>query len=68
MSIDGVLATGPIVQSEVQMDLVELITITERSPRYVNRMSRVVVHREHHAVTSVRQNTPDPVLVQMKRL
>lgn len=68
MSIDGMLAAGPIVQPKVQMNLVELITIAERSTRYVNGMTSVIVHREHHTVASVGQNTSNLVLVQVKGL
>ncbi|KZC08057.1 hypothetical protein WN55_09120, partial [Dufourea novaeangliae] len=68
MSIDSVLAPGSIVQAEVQMDLVELITVAQRTVRYVHGMTRVVVHREDNAVPGVRQYTGDFVLVQMQRL
>lgn len=66
--VDGVLAADAIVRAEVQMDLMKLITITERSTGYVDGMARVVLHGEHNAVAGVRQHTVDSVLVQVKLL
>lgn len=68
MPIDGMLAADAIIRAEVQMNLVELITITERTPGYVDGMAGVVLHGEHHAVTGVCQYAVDSVLIQMKRL
>lgn len=68
MPVHGVLASGPIVQSKMQMYLVELVPITQRAARYVDRVARVVVHGEHHAVASVCQHTAHPVLVHVKGL
>lgn len=68
VSIDGVLAADAIVRAEVQMNLVKLITITERTAGDVDGMASVVLHGEHDAMTGVRQNAVDSVLVQMKRL
>lgn len=68
MSVHGVLATGPIVQSKMQMYLVELIPIAQRATGYVHRMARVIVHGEDHAVASVRQHTAYPVLVHVEGL
>lgn len=68
MSIDGVLAADAIVRAEVQMNLVKLITITERTAGNVDGMARVVLHGEHDTVAGVRQYAVDSVLVQMKRL
>lgn len=68
VSVDGVLATGAIVHAKVQMNLVKLITITERTTGDVDGVARVVFHGEHDAVPGVGQNTVDSVLVQVKRL
>lgn len=63
MSIDGVLAADAIVRAEVQMNLVKLITITERTAGDVDGMTGVVLHGKHHAVSSVRQYAVNSVLV-----
>lgn len=68
MPVDGVLAADAIVRAEVQMNLVKLITITERSARYIDGMASVVLHGEHDAVAGVCQYTVDSVFVQVKRL
>lgn len=68
MSINGVLAATAIVHAKVQMNLVKLITITERAAGDVDGVTRVVLHGEHDAVSGVRQNTVNSVLVQVKRL
>jgi len=68
MSVDGVLAAGAIIHAKVQMNLMKLITITERAAGDVDGMTRIVLHGEHDAVPGVRQNAVDPVLVQVKRL
>lgn len=68
VSVHGVLATGPIIQPKMQMYFVELIPITQRATRYVDRMARVIVHGENYAVASVRQHTTYPVLVHVKGL
>lgn len=68
VSIDRVLAADTIVRAEVQMNLVELITITERTAGDIDGMAGVVFHGEYDTVAGVRQYTVDSVLVQMERL
>lgn len=53
MSVHGVLAARPIIQSKMQMYLVELVPITQRATRYVDRMARVIVHGENYTVAGV---------------
>lgn len=68
MSVDGVLTADAIVRAEVQMNLVKLITITERTAGNVDGMAGIVLHGEHDAMAGIRQYAIDSVLVQMKRL
>jgi len=68
MSIDGVLAADAIIRAEVQMNLVKLITITERTTGDIDGMAGVVLHSEHNTMAGVRQYAVDSVLIQMKRL
>lgn len=50
------------------MNFMKLITITERTARDIDRMTSVVLHGEHDTVPGIRQDTIDPVLVQVKWL
>lgn len=50
------------------MYLVELVPITQRATRYVDRMARVIVHGENYTVAGVGQHTTYPVLVHVKGL
>lgn len=52
----------------MQMNLVELVPVTQWTARDIHRMTRVVVHSEHHAVASVCQHTTNSVLVYVQRL
>lgn len=63
MSINGVLAADAIVRAEVQVNLVKLITITERTAGNVDGMTSVVLHGKYDAVSGVRQHTINSVLV-----
>lgn len=66
IAVDGVFAPRPIVEAVVQMYLVELVAVAERTARNIDWMTSVVIDREHHAVAGVGEDTADPVLVQMQ--
>lgn len=66
MAINGVLASQAIHQAIMQVNLVKLVPVAQRTTGYVNGLPRVlVVDREYDAVARVGQGAADLVLVQV---